>query len=180
MTEPGVAGTFADLLEVAQPADYLFFWNHDPAAYIIEELTHGPSHIVQLAKLQPSMQFYEFESVFPQGCRLLPLSHYAQSKSRMLLCRRKGITDADVSIATASALRTLGRGYNWPEEIRIALHDILPFIPIGASTNTLYCSGYVQWNFRKTSVPFAAMPNENDTPEFLMKDVGTEYMMWVN
>ena len=180
MSAVGVAGTFQDLMEVAQPADYLFFWNHDPIAYVIEELTSGPSHVIQLAKLKPSMQMYEFEAVFPNGCRLLPLSHYAASKSRMLLCRRKGITDADVSIATASALRTLGRHYNWPEEVRIALHDILPFIPIGASTNTLYCSGYLQLNFSGTSVPFASMPNENDTPEFEMKDAGTEHVLWVN
>ncbi|MHB1952146.1 MAG: hypothetical protein ACYCOU_00235 [Sulfobacillus sp.] len=180
MSAVGTAGTFADMLEVARPADYLFFWNKQPISYLIEELTFGPSHVIQLATLKPSMQMYEFEAVFPTGCRVLPLSHYANSKSRMLLCRRKGITEADVSIATASALRTLGRGYNWPEEIRIALHDILPFIPMGASTNTLYCSGYVQMNFAGTSVHFAAMPNENDTPEFLMKDAGTEYVMWVN
>jgi hypothetical protein len=180
MSTVGLEGTFAEMLTIAQPGDYLFFWNHDPIALAIEALTHGPSHVIQLAKFTPSQQFYEFEAVFPQGARLLPLSHYANNPHRMLLCRRQGITEADVGIATASALRTLGRGYNWPEEIRIALHDILRVVPIGASTNTLYCSGYLQLNFAETSVPFLSMPQENDTPDFLLHDPKTLPLYWVN
>lgn len=173
-------GTFDDLEAIAQPGDYIFFWNHDPIAYAIEKITQGPSHVIQLAHLHPSLKMFEFESVFPSGVRVLPLTHYADSKSRMLLCRRRGITDADVAVATVAALRELDRGYNWVEEVCIALHSVLPFIFIGASTKKLFCSGYVQLNFSETDVPFAAMPNENDTPEFLLKDKGTEAILWVN
>ncbi len=194
MSAVGVAGTFADMLEVARPGDYLFLWDKTPISYAIEELTEqtvagheeqGPSHVISLWTFPAvSDEMYETEAVFTpfaNGCRMLPLSHYAHSKNRMLLCRRAGATDQDIAQACGQALSALGRQYEVREEFQILLHKIAPWIHPGETDNKLYCSGYLQWDWRLGSVPFAAAKGGgNLTPMQCLLDTGTEHAMWVN
>ena len=194
MTEPGVAGTFQDMLEVVRTGDYLLEWNTTPISYSIEEITervvngheeHGPSHVVNPCDFpEYSDEFYEMEAVFIYGCRLLPLSHYAKSKNRMLLCRRKGATPEDISKAIGTGLGLLGRGYEIKEELEIALHTLVPWHPfqqIHPTENHIFCSELTQYMWQQTSVPFGpAKDGGNRTPMGLMLDVGTEYVMWCN
>ena len=194
MSTVGLAGTFADMVEVAQPGDYLFLWDKTPISFSIEEITeqtiagkeqHGPSHVISIWDfLQYSDELYETEAVFTpfcNGCRLLPLSHYAQSRNRMLLCRRKGATQADVGQACGQAMSALGRQYELKEEFQILLHKIAPWVHPEETDNRLYCSGYLQWDWRLTSVPFASAPGGgNLTPMQCLMDAGTEQVMWVN
>ena len=194
MSTVGLAGTFADMVEIAQPGDYLFLWDKTPISYTIEEITeqmvegkeqHGPSHVISIWNfLQYSDELFETEAVFTpfcNGCRLLPLSHYAQSRNRMLLCRRKGATQADVVQACGQAMSALGRQYELKEEFQILLHKIAPWVHPEETDNRLYCSGYLQWDWRLTSVPFGPAPGGgNLTPMQCLMDAGTEQVMWVN
>lgn len=190
----GLAGTFADMLEVAQPADYLLKWSGTPISYIIEELTEsvvkgheedGPSHVINLCDFQQySDEMYELESVFIYGVRMLPLSHYAQSKDRMLLCRRHGAMEGDIQKAICAGLQVLGRKYEIPEEIKIALNKIVPWHPfnkISANYNDMFCSGLTEWMWLNTGKPFTpSKSGANLTPMELMLDAGTEPVCWVN
>lgn len=194
MSAVGLSGTFADMLEVAQPGDYLFQWNTTPISYSIEEVTeqmvngqeeHGPSHDLTILKFpEYSDEFFEMEEVFVYGFRVLPLSHYACSKNRMLLCRRKGATEADVQKAIGAGMSALGRPYELEEEIKIALNKLVPWHPfhkIKADYNRMFCSGALEWEWLQTGVPFAPAKNGgNLTPMQCMLDAGTEYVMWVN
>ena len=183
-------GEFSEMLQLARPGDQLFQWNTKPLSYLIEEFTErtvngkeepGPSHVIQLANFPAfSDEMYHFEAVFPEGCRLLPLSHYAQSTSRMLLCRRKGWTERDTAIASGVGLACLGRKYEVPEEIEIAIRKIAPWVHVSKTDNSFFCSGYVHHMDAGTSVPYAQPPEGNATPEFLLRDAGNEYVFWVN
>ncbi len=190
----GIAGTFADMLEVAQPGDYLFLWDKTPISYAIEEITEqtvrgheerGPSHVASIWNFpQYWDELFETEAVFTpfcNGCRMLPLSHYALSKNRMLLCRRKGATEADIAQACGQALSALGRQYEIREEFQILLHKIAPWVRPEETDNKLFCSGYLQWDWRLTGVPFAPEKNGgNPTPMQCMLDARTEHVLWVN
>ena len=194
MSTVGLAGTFADILEVAKPGDQLYKWSGTPISYAIEELTEavvngheedGPSHVINLCNFpEYSDEMYEMESVFAYGTRLLPLSHYAKSKDRMLLCRRKGATEQDIQKAIGAGLSVLGRSYEITEEIEIALNKLVPWHPfqkIRATYNSLFCSGDTEWMWLNTRVPFTPATNgANLTPMQCMMDAGTEYVIWVN
>jgi len=183
-------GTFADMLGVAKPGDYLFLWDKTPISYAIEELTEsaemlGPSHVISLWTFpEYSDEMYETEAVFTpfcNGCRMLPLSHYARSKNRMLLCRRAGATALDIAQACGQALQALGRQYEIKEEFQILEHKIMPWVLPHETDNRLYCSGYLQWEWRLGSVPFTPASNGgNLTPMGCMLDAKTEYVMQVN
>jgi hypothetical protein len=178
---PGVVLTFEEMVSVALPGYWLALWDKDPVAYVIEDITNGPSHVIRLAKFPQDVQIYEFEAVFPEGCRLLPLSHYQKNKNRMALCRRKGATDADVEKAIGTALSCLGRRYEVPEEIEIALHKILPFVRVQTTENDLFCSGALELDWSGTSVPFIPSgTGGNLTPMQCLVDPGTEIVAWVN
>lgn len=182
--------SWAGMTARALPGDAIFFWNRKPISYAIEEITEidangkeqpGPSHVIQLARFSESLQWFEFESVFLFGCRMLPLSHYATSASRMLLARRQGATVEDVRAATGAALDALGRPYELKEEVEIALHRILPFAPVNATANALYCSGYLANNWRRTAVPYGpARFGGNPTPMDCLMDARTGPVCWVN
>ena len=74
-----------------------------------------------------------------------------------------------------------GRQYEVREEFQILLHKIAPWIHPGETDNKLYCSGYLQWDWRLGSVPFAAAKGGgNLTPMQCLLDTGTEHAMWVN
>ena len=166
---------------MAQAGDYLFMWNKNPIAYAIEEITGGPSHVIQIAQFPPfSAQMFEIESIFGFGCRMLPLSHYTAFKSRMLLCRRAGITQADVTKAIGVGLETLGREYEVLEEIEIAAHKMFPWLPIESTQNELFCSALLQDMFAETSVPIAPPAEGNATPIWCLNDKGTQPLMWIN
>jgi hypothetical protein len=190
MSAPIPVGNFAAMEGMAMPGDYLFFWDKNPIAYAIEEITAqvvaghkelAPSHVILTAQLPPfSPQMFEIESVFAFGCRMLPLSHYSSYKSRMLLCRRVGITQTDVTAAIGVALEYLGRQYEVTEEIQIAAHKLFPWLPIETTQNELFCSALLQASMASTSVPFATPPQGNATPMWCLNDKLTQPMMWVN
>lgn len=194
MSPVGVVGSFQDMLAIAESGMYVFKWSTTPISYCIEELTEqvingheeqGPSHVFTLCNFpEYSDEFFEMESVFLYGCRLLPASHYAKSPDRMLLCRRKGATEADIQKAIGAGLSALGRQYEVSEEVEIALNKLVPWHPfhkLRATYNDLFCSGQLEWEWLNTSVPFAPAKNGgNLTPIECMLDVGTEYVMWCN
>lgn len=194
MATTGIAGTFSDMLSVARPGDALYLWDKTPISYTIEEITEqivkgheerGPSHVISLWKfLEFSDEFFETEAVFTpfcNGCRMLPLSHYARSKNRMLLTRRIGATEADITLACGQALSALGRQYEIKEEFQILAHKIAPWIHPEETDTRLYCSGYLQWDWRLTKVPYLAKPGGgNLTPMECLLDAKTETVMWVN
>jgi hypothetical protein len=194
MSAVGAAGTFADMLAVAQPGDYVFKWSKQPISYAIEDITdqvvngheeQGPSHVFTLCKFPKySDECYEMESVFIYGCRLLPASHYAKSADRMLLCRRKGATPDDIEKAIGAGLSVLGRQYEVTEELEIALNKIVPWHPfqkIHATYDKIFCSGDVEWMWLHTGVPFApSKTGANLTPMQCMLDAATEHVFWAN
>lgn len=163
-----------DLVSQARPGDLIFEWSENLIADAIELVTDGPSHVIQLA-LFPTFdtQSYEFEAIFAYGVRLLPLSHYSHQKGWRVLCRRQGITDADVILVTGMALTMLGRQYEVVEEVEIAISKLAPWVKIGKTDNRVFCSGLIQYNFATSSVPFPAVPEGNATPVFLYEDSGT-------
>jgi hypothetical protein len=174
-------GTYAQMQGMALPCDYLFFWDKNPFAYTIEEITDGPSHVIDIAQFPPfSAQMFEIESIFGYGCRMLPLSHYSNYTSRMLLCRRAGITQADVTRAIGVGLEYLGREYEVTEEIEIALQKVAPWIPITSTQNELFCSALLQAMMAVTSVPIPSPPQGNATPIWCLNDKLTQPVMWVN
>lgn len=174
-------GTYEAMQGMALSGDYLFFWDKNPLAYTIEEITGGPSHVILIAQMPPfSAQMFEIESVFGFGCRMLPLSHYSGYKSRMLLCRRIGITANDVTKAIGVGLEYLGREYEVEEEIQIAAQKLFPWLPITTTQNELFCSALLQATMAVTSVPIASPPQGNATPVWCLNDKNTGPMMWVN
>lgn len=191
MSAVGLAGTFADMLEVAQPGDYMFLWDKTPISYVIEELTQrvidgheedGPSHVVNLCDFPAfSDEMYEMEAVFVFGCRMLPLSHYAKKANRMLLCRREDATESDIVRAVGVGLGCLGRQYEVKEEFEIALREIAPWVHVAKTDNKLFCSGLTEHMWSHTGVPFAPAKNGgNLTPMECMIDAKTQPVMWVN
>jgi hypothetical protein len=191
---PIPTGTFQDMLAVAMPGDYVFKWSTAPVSYLIEELTEqvvngheeqGPSHVFTLCKFpEYSDEFYEMESVFVYGCRLLPASHYAKNTDRMLLCRRKCATQGDIQKAITAGLSVLGRQYQLSEEGEIALNKLVPWHPfqkIRASYNEMFCSGDLEWEWLHTGVPFAPVKNGgNLTPMECLVDSLTVPVCWTN
>lgn len=161
--------TFAEMEVIAQPGDYLFMWGKNPPDYAIENLTHGPSHVILLAKFPQSPQFFEFEAVPLYGCRLLPLSHYADSGERMVLCRRKGPSNLDSVVQRA--LEALGRKYDFREEVEIAFQILAKAGRVWPTDNEFFCSGYVA---------YAYGDNSNPTPIQLLQSPETEVVGWVN
>lgn len=164
-----------DLVTAAKPADMIFEWSENLIADVIELVTHGPSHVIQLANFPLlDAQTYEFEAVFGFGVRLLPLSHYSHARGWRVLCRRTGITSEDVPMVTGRALTMLGRQYEVVEELQIAASKLAPWVHVDKTDNRVFCSGLVQYNFSGSSVPFGAVPAGNATPIFLFEDPGTE------
>ncbi len=161
--------TFTEMEAIALPCDYLFQWNHDPGGEVVEELTHGPSHVILLAKFQQSQQWFEFEAMPLYGCRVLPLSHYAEYESRMALCRRKSAFDPETVMQLA--LEALGRKYDFREEVEDAWRIITKHGRVVPTNNTMFCSGYVAYCFGNDS---------NPTPIQLLQNPETEVIGWVN
>lgn len=183
--------SFSDMLKISQPGDYLFLWDKTPISYIIEDITAavingqkeaGPSHVMTLTSLtEDSSQLYEFEATFIFGCRLLPISHYASKKNRMLLCRRNEATAEDIQKVVAIAAGCLGEQYEVLEEIEIALQKVAPWLPVRKTDNKLYCSGYLEYEFSTGNVPFSpSKTGGNITPMEGMMDEKTNYLCWVN
>jgi hypothetical protein len=166
--------TWDELVAAAKPGDLIFEWSDNPIANMIEAVTAGPSHIIQLAAFPGfDSQMYEFEAVFAFGVRLLPISHYSFDKGWRVLCRRRGMTASDVQIVTGRALTMLGRQYEVVEELEIAVQKIAPWIKVGVTENRVFCSGLIQYNFAVSSVAFPAFAG-NATPVFEYEDAGTE------
>lgn len=178
------SGTFAEMLKVAQSGDYLFLWDKNPVAEIIENVTDGPSHVITLAKFPEFSEFVEMEAVFPEGCRILPLSHYANNPCRMVLCRRKRATPQDIALAVGRGLQVMGRRYEVHEEIEIALALYLPkrIAPhITSTENDLFCSGMLADEYHTGSVPFTpSKTGGNITPQEALDDPLTEIVFQVN
>ena len=177
-------GTFAQMLEAAQPGDYVVMWNHNPVASLIEYLTGGPSHVFTLAKFPEFSEWVEMEAVFLYGTRILPATHYANLTSKMVLCRRKGATQADIDLAIGRGLQAMGRRYEVTEEIEGALEHILP-APLAPhmrfTENSLYCSGLEQDEWQTGSVPFTPSPTGgNLTPQQTFEDALTLQVFQVN
>lgn len=162
-----------ELIKQAQPGDIVFIWSEDIIADIIEAVTDGPSHVMQLATFPYyNNQLYEFEAVFGFGVRLLPISHYSHHTGYRVLCSRYGITAEDIKAATGNALIMLGRQYEVAEELEIAAEKIAPWVKVGETDNRVFCSGLVQFNFANTSVAFEAYSG-NATPVMLFNDSKT-------
>lgn len=157
--------------------DLLFCSASDGIGKVIEDETHSPFSHVGMCWTVPWLTEWMFlEAVFPQGVRLSKLADYIDSyDGSLVLARRPALTQAQIETELNAGFYLVGEGYDWLEEVSIAVRKIKLFswLPDMKPPQEKYCSALIQADALKT-IPYVSHGKDWNTPEQIYTDPSVE------
>jgi hypothetical protein len=128
--------------KILQPGDDIYCSGQAAISKLIEKETGSIlSHVLKAWLRSPTGPWLTIEATFERGVHVGLLSDYTGGSDGPIILTRRDMTEAQRDRMLDTMLGLIDDKYDYRQEVSMAAHKLLHFLPIVKPKGELYCSG---------------------------------------